>query len=433
MVLLLLVLGLACGGSDSVGPNAQGFDALPFSGPPEVAAGIGPPDGEAGPGPQGVGRDLSPTGLGGGGPTSGRAHFLDRPLFRGSPPPPNYLLLGLNSRGGGWTEAFNLPVAGAPEHAAWGRIPWDNYNSVDGSVRPAAGDIDGDGRDELVYGLGPASAGWVYVVDDPGTGLAPIGWLQVSWPGYTGSGNAPTYPACADLDGDGKDEVVLGLGSGGGGWAQVFSYSGGTTFVPFAGAPVANGWVRVSWPTYADWPNAPVYPAGGNLDGAGGAELVLGLGSRGGGWSQVWTFNGSTLVPYGGTPLGGGWVLLDWAGYNASGNAPIYPACGDLDRDGKDDLVLGLGTVGAGWLQVLRSTGSTLSPMPPLAGGWARVPWTGYASSGDAASYPACGDLDGDTRDDLVVGLGSAGYGWAYVWSGGSLSPPAWGGWVQVN
>lgn len=423
LALIVLLLLLSCGGGSGLGPAGSDSYQTPYGGPTESTSSSGPPSGGRGKGPQGIVRDLPPKErAAGAGPDAPETPFFENFQGRGAPPPPpSYLLLGFGSRGAGWLEAKNLPVGGAaPSFASWGRVPWDAYNAMDGSVHPATGDIDGDGRDEIVLGLGPGGRGLAYVLDDPATGLAGIGWLQFrNWPQYTSSSNAPVHPACVDIDGDGRDEIILGSDSGG--WVEIFRYAGNGSFIPFANTPVAGGYLRVSWSTYNSGA-APVFPAGGNLDGAGGQELVLGLGDRGQGWAQVWTYNGTSLVPYSGAGSGG-WVQVDWAGYCAQAKAPIFPACGDLDRDGRDDVVLGLGGGGAGWIRVLRSTGTSLQPFPA---GWHQVPWASYCGSGDAATYPACGDLDGDGRDDLLIGLGGPGLGWAYALRGGTLTAPDW-------
>ena len=53
---------------------------------------------------------------------------------------------------GGWFEVLSPQgeEAALPVH-----IDWPEYNKLSGEMRVAAGDIDGDGRDEIVVGLGP--------------------------------------------------------------------------------------------------------------------------------------------------------------------------------------------------------------------------------------------------------------------------------------
>ncbi len=97
-------------------------------------------------------------------------------------------------------------------HLDWLRLNWTAYNSANGETRPACGDLNGDGKDEIVIGLGQAGGGWLEVKNDADTGYAHLDWLRVDWSGYNNA-NGETHPACGDLDGDGKDEIVTGLGT----------------------------------------------------------------------------------------------------------------------------------------------------------------------------------------------------------------------------
>lgn len=120
------------------------------------------------------------------------------------------LVIGLDSSGKGWLEVRDDSATGYA-HLAWIRIPWSLYNSANGESWPAVGDVDGDGKDELVIGLGTSGEGWFYVCDDAGQGYSSLAWKQVNWSSYNGA-NGASRPACGDVDGDGKDEVVVGLG-----------------------------------------------------------------------------------------------------------------------------------------------------------------------------------------------------------------------------
>jgi hypothetical protein len=97
--------------------------------------------------------------------------------------------------------------------------------AVAGGVRVAACDVDGDGKDEIVTAVGPGGGPHVRVwsVTGPAGGVVErLGFLAYD-PGFAGG----VFVACADLDGDGRAEIVTGADAGGGGHVRVFAVSGG--------------------------------------------------------------------------------------------------------------------------------------------------------------------------------------------------------------
>ncbi len=74
---------------------------------------------------------------------------------------------------------------------------WSFETNAAGGSMPMAGDIDGDGEVEIVYGT---SDGTLYAVDENG---------QEEW-SFQGIGPFYTPPGIADIDGDGIMEVVIG-------------------------------------------------------------------------------------------------------------------------------------------------------------------------------------------------------------------------------
>jgi hypothetical protein len=338
------------------------------------------------------------------------------------------ILLGLGEGpqvgAGGW-----FAVHGGVEYnfqrAAWGRIPWPSYNATGNGLRLATGDIDGDGLDEVVAGLGRGGNGWVGILDDASHGYALMAWVQVGWASYAGS-NGEIFPAVGNLDGDAREEIVLGLGQGSQGWYQVLDDSS-TGFRHLA-------WSQIAWPTYNNAGDGSSHPAVGDLDGDGKSEIVFGLGKGSNGWMQV--VNNATAGF-----SSRAWVQVAWAPYNAA-NGTTFPAVGDIDGDGKAEIVAGLGKGADGWFQIFNDAQTGFASIK-----WDRINWAPYdAYSGE--THPAIGNVDGDAaaeivfgfaayagnggwfeiRDDSSKGYASAGWrniGWSIVTTAGSSLFPA--------
>ena len=319
------------------------------------------------------------------------------------------LLLGLGNGGRGFIE--QVKTVSPHANVAWPRLDWGGYNGATGETRPVSCDVDGDGRDEVVVGLASGGDGWLEVLDDAAANHAHLAWLRINWSAYN-TANGETFPACGDVDGDGKAEIVVGLGQGGGGWLKAFD-DASAGFTPLAGTPRPDGWILLGWGAYQNT-QGETHPAIGNLDGDAAEELVIGLGNGGKGWVRLLDDAGSGFTALTGAPISGGWAKLQWGGYNNT-TGETRPAVCDLNGDGQGEVVLGLASGGQGFLQALDSnTGFTPLAGTPTAGGWVRVNWGAY-NSAHGESFPACGNVDGDGKDELAIGLGTGGQGFVEI------------------
>ena len=114
-------------------------------------------------------------------------------------------------------------AAGGYTHMGYFRLPFSDYNDANGEVHPATGDVDGDGSDEIVLGLGTyaANGGYVQVREGTDGGYTHLKWIRVPFSAYNDA-NGATWPATGDVDGDNRDEILLGLGAypANGGWFE---------------------------------------------------------------------------------------------------------------------------------------------------------------------------------------------------------------------
>jgi hypothetical protein len=268
--------------------------------------------------------------------------------------------------------------------STWGRLPWPGYNAAGGGLRLAAGDIDGDGFDEIVAGLDGGGAGYLAVFDDAAHGYAFLRWIQVSWAAYNAA-NGEVWPAVGDLDGDGRAEIVAGLGAGGHGWYEIFD-DAANNFAHLA-------WKQVAWPTYTASATAIVRPAIGNVDGIGGSEIILGLGPGSSGWLQVVNGTASNYSHR-------AWFQVAWPTYNAA-NGATFPSAGDLDGDGRAEIVTGLGSGSSGWFEVFDDGNASFAHVA-----WLHASWPAYnAANGEV--HPTIGNVDSDLAAEIVIGLGA--------------------------
>ena len=90
-----------------------------------------------------------------------------------------------------------------------------------GTVRPSACDLDGDGDGDLVVGFGNGSGGVVAVLRLEDGVVVDVDSITAGTRTYRDNAGRTT-PACGDLDGDGRAEIVVGFGSSMRGMVQVF-------------------------------------------------------------------------------------------------------------------------------------------------------------------------------------------------------------------
>ena len=125
----------------------------------------------------------------------------------------NQIVVGLGNGGEGKMEVFQYQN-GAASHKDWVTIDWDAYNQAVGETRPACGDIDGDGKDEIMVGLAsnpddPQIPGGIFPILD--NDYSQLAWSKIDWQEYN-AGNGESFPATGDTNADQIDEIVVGLG-----------------------------------------------------------------------------------------------------------------------------------------------------------------------------------------------------------------------------
>ncbi len=261
---------------------------------------------------------------------------------------------------------------------------YDAYGVSQYGVNVAAGDIDGDGVQELVTGPGPGAVfgphvrGWEY----NGTPISAVNFFAYGTLKYG------VNVACGDIDGDGIDEIVTGAGPGAvfGPHVRAWNYDGGTL------APISG----VSYFAYGTLKYG-VNVACGDIDNDGMDEIVTGAGpgSVFGPHVRGWNYDGSSLTPMSG-------VSYFAYGTNQFG---VNVACGDFDGNGDDEILTGPGpgvVFGAhvrGW----DVTGGAASALP----GVSFTAYPGYLYGARVGT----GDLDGDGMDEILTAPGpDAGY-----------------------
>ena len=315
---------------------------------------------------------------------------------------------------------------------------------VSGYSVSSAGDVNGDGYDDLIIGARGAdpnggSSGETYVVyggaSAPGTdGVLDLSALDGT-NGFTLTGIDPddesgrSVSSAGDVNGDGYDDLIIGASR-----ADPNGHASGETHVVYGGAraPGTDGVLALSaldgtngYTLTGSDPDG-VFDASvssaGDVNGDGYDDLIIG--ARGA--NPNGARSGETYVVYGGASTPGTDGVLDLSaldgasGFTLTGIDPgdvsgySVSSAGDVNGDGYDDLIIGADGADsdAGETHVVyggRAPGTNgVLALSALDG------TNGFIVSGSdpddesGASVSSAGDVNGDGYDDLIIGARGA-------------------------
>ena len=269
------------------------------------------------------------------------------------------------------------------------------------SVLGAAGDVDGDGYDDLLVAdpSYSSSKGIATILFGSTSGIA----LNNAWTqrlSQTSYGNYDAVPV-GDLDGDGYSDVAVG-----------YRATSSTYYVSIYKGSASGTSSSASWALTSSTSSFGNNVAGGgDVNGDGYDDLVVSAYT----YAPTYSAEGSVYVYYGGAsgPSSSSYARVDggqsntYLGYDAE-------IVGDVNGDGYDDLAVALyawdnGQTDEGGVRVYHGSSAGIIPSHD----WH---WESDQASAYITDVTRLGDIDGDGYDD--VAFGSSGWDSAYTAEG---------------
>ena len=341
---------------------------------------------------------------------------------------------------GGRAYAFYGSSAGLP---CGGGCPVDANTAADwtadghlagaylGYSAATAGDVDGDGYDDVVLGApfddsGQDLAGRAYLYRGSVTGLeATAAWSDGG--GQEDEDYGWSVAGAGDVNGDGSDDLLVGAP-----FYDSAQADAGRACL-YYGSPLAL-LTEVAWSALSGNKGAHLGSAvdtAGDLNGDGFSDVVVGAPNF-----DNSTLGGKVLVYYGsaaGLPGAASWTATGNQALGAFGAAAA--TAGDFNGDGYADLAVGAPTYDYGGLDgagaafvYLGSADGLGDPGTPANADWAV--YGGQAGAQLGYDLGTAGDVNRDNYDDLIAGVPfyDAGWGRAIVYHGGA-NPDTTGDW----
>lgn len=235
-----------------------------------------------------------------------------------------------------------------------------------GGVSMATCDIDGNGKDEIIVGPGPGGGPHVQII-------WPYSFQVKGFLAYDETFRKGITVACGDLNGDGTIEIVTGSGSGGGPQVRIFDLNGVSKFTPgfFAYAQNFRGGVNV---------------AVGDVNGDGRDEIITAPGASGGPHVRVFNFKGE-------------FTGLDFYPFRAGDRGGVSLAVGNVDGGNEEEIIMAVQKFGKAWTKVYKANQARtilgeFDAFPDFFQGGINI---------------TAGDVDQDGFDEVIVGPTRAG------------------------
>ncbi|MFH1425884.1 MAG: S8 family serine peptidase [Candidatus Kerfeldbacteria bacterium] len=239
---------------------------------------------------------------------------------------------------------------------SWYAFPVEATNGLEVAV----GNVDGDRRDEIVVGLDRGGDPWVRVFE-------PDGELLSSFLAYNAGFRGGVRVATGDVDDDGVDEIITAPGPGGGPQVRVFKMDGTLLFQFNALDEAFTGGAFVAG---VDW------------NGKGRDEIVVSAGEGGGPTVQIYSSRTTEL-------------LAQYSAYDSAFRGGVRVARASFDP-GDPDVILSVPEHGTAFVQsVYRGNGT---PTYYQTGFFGIGSW--YANGGTIAG----GDLFQKRADRNIIG-----------------------------
>jgi hypothetical protein len=272
-------------------------------------------------------------------------------------------------------------------------------------LRPARCDLDADGDGDLLLGFGSGSDAQITLLYLEDGAVVTLASLQAADAAYA-SADGQTHLACGDVDGDGRAEIVVGFGGAAGQHVQILD-DAASGFAPFDLVGSSLGMLAVPVPTNVRDAGAGLIPAVGDIDADGLDELVLGVSAGGNGEIVILDDAGASFAPHPALSANKAWVNVAPSSELRTAIDATFPSVGDFDGDGLAEIAIGFGAGSGGWIAFLDDT-DRLSHS--LTRGHLVIPVgrDDYRRT-DGATRPSFADIDGDGRSELVVGFARAG------------------------